>query len=357
MKGAAFGVYTPNVLRLLLSIVACLCACAAPDHGAYLKNELGFLQLGVRLASEEKEVRRVLAQRGLRVVARLEDPHFIALGAATRDGLKSAVRVISPRGVVVASDAALDDLFAPAQVALIEHFGGTIGEYLLVAEARVARGHDAGCVTLHRVLADGNVVAAVLDVSALGSRACVSNLAPARSGHIAATVAWPGLHALTTPQLDVELAFTLRLLEEQAPLVPVARIVENGDWLDRERTRLSTLRLAHAEFSERHAAGVGRAAVALMAGQDTATQVSAYRNAVARVFPNSTESQIMDETTEHIERGWLDPFGRAPEGEAGTDPAAGEGEVVEPEAPRLDERDERNDGQDTVIEPSAPEIR
>lgn len=353
MNAASSGVYTRTVLRLFLTIVACLSACATPDH-AYLKNELGFLQLGVRLASEEKEVRRVLLQRGLRVVARLEDPSFIALGAATRDGLKSAVRIISPRGVVVASDAALDDLFAPGQVALIEHFGGTIGEYLLVAEARVAKGHDAGCVTLYRILADGNVVQAVLDVSALGSRACVANLAPARGGHIAATVAWPGLHALTTPQLDVELAFALRLLEEQAPLVPVARIVENGEWLDRERTRLSTLRLAHAEFSERHAAGVGRAALALLAGQDIATQVNAYRNAVSRVFPNSTESEIMDQTTEHIERGWLDPFGRGPEGEAPSEPTAGEGTVVEPEALPVDER---NEGQDTVIEPAAPEIR
>jgi hypothetical protein len=353
MKALGFGVYTRNVLRRILAIVACVSACAAPDHGAYLKNELGFLQLGVRLASEEKEVRRVLAQRGLRVVARLADPHFIALGAATRDGMKSAVRVISPRGVVVASEAALDDLFAPAQVALIEHFGGSIGEYLLVAEARVARGQDAGCVSLYRVLDDGNIVSAVLDVSALGSRACVSNLAPARGGHIAATVAWPGLHALTTPQLDVELAFTTRLLEEQAPLVPVARIVENGDWLARERTRLSTLRLAHAEFSERHAAGVGRAAVALMAGQDTASQVSAYRNAVARVFPNSTESEIMDATTEHIERGWLDPFGRAPESDPTAEPTAGEGEVVEPEPLPIDPPE----GQDTRIEPSAQQIR
>jgi hypothetical protein len=185
MKVATSGVYTRDVLCLLLAIVACFCACAAPDH-AYLKNELGFLQLGVRLTSEEKEVRRVLSQRGLRVVARLEDPHFIALGAATRDGLKSAVRIISPRGVVVASDASLDDLFAPGQVALIEHFGGTIDEYWLVAEARVARGHDAGCVTLYRVLADGNVVSAVLDGST-----------SARSALVRACPTWP-LHGQGT---------------------------------------------------------------------------------------------------------------------------------------------------------------
>jgi len=356
MKAATSGVYTRAVLRRMLAIVVVLgTACAAPDHGAYLRHEQSYLHVGVRLESEEKEVRRVLMQRGLRVVARLADPAFIALGAATRDGSKSAVRVISPRGVVIASDAALDDLFAPAQVALIEHFGGTIGESLLVAEVRVARGQDAGCVTLYRMLDDGNAVAAVLDVSLLGSRACVANLAPARSGHIAATVAWPGLHALTTPQLEVELAFAHRLLEEEAPLVPVARIVEQGDWLERERTRLSTLRLARAEFSERHAAGVARAALALIAGEDTATQVGVYRNAVANVFPASTESEVMASTTAHIERGWLDPVEHDPaRDQAAAEAAAREGQVVEPEALPVDERD---DGQDTVIEPHAQEIR
>lgn len=347
MSRSSVRAYNRPVLRALLLALLSTIACAKPDHASYLRNELSFLQLGVQLASEEKEVRRVLAQRGLRVVARLENDSFIALGAATRDGLKTAVRVISRRGVVVANDGALDDIFAPAKVVLIEHFGGNVGDSSFVAESRVTQGQDAGCVTLHRVLPDGNVVAAVLDVSALGSRACVCNLAPARSGYLAGTVAWPGLHALSTPQLDVELAFVETRIGEEPPLIPVLRIARQGEWLERERTRVSTLRLARAQFSERHAAGVARAAVALLLGQDTASQVSLYRNAVASVYPASTEADVMAQTAAHIGRGWLD----AEQAPAGSPAVQGEPHGGEPTEPEPVPVQERADGDATMVEP------
>jgi hypothetical protein len=325
-----------------LSALLLLC-CAAPDPHRYLSTELAFLQTGVHLEAEEKEVRRVLAQRGLRVGARFQGQGFIALGAASRDHRLSAVRVITGRGVVVAEDAALDDLFEPARVALLEHFGGQLGDYTFVATSRVLRGYDAGCVTLRRLLPDGSVVQAELDVSALGSRACVSNLAPAKLTRVRAKVAWPSLHVLTTPQLDVELSFVQAPLGQATPVVPVAKIAETGDWLEAERNRLTTLRLAQASFSERHSAGVARAALALLAGQETALQAAAYRNAVARVPPGSLEAETVGETVAHIERGWLDPTPPPAEADAGAstqpgqtspDPPLEEGAiVVEPEAP------------------------
>jgi predicted PP-loop superfamily ATPase len=343
-------VYNRKVRCLLLVFAfGCLLACGPRPHETYLEQQLRYLQLGVQLTSEEKEVRRVLAQRGLRVGARLESPEFIALGAATRDGQKSAVRVISRRGVVLASDGALDDLFAPTKVALLEHFGGRLGEYLLIAEAHTRRGQDTGCVTLHRILPDGNAVTAVLDIAPLGSRACVSNLAPARAGRMAATIAWPGLHALATPQLDVELAF-VEPPGELPPRVPVVRLALEGDWLERERLRLSTLRLSRAEFSERHTAGVARAAVALLTGQDAATQASAYRNAVATIYPASMESEVVQETVAHIERGWLDAEATAPAGLDDPREHSGPGadDVSEPEPLPIEEIEQ---GGATVIEP------
>ncbi|MDB4976121.1 MAG: hypothetical protein JWN48_4462 [Myxococcaceae bacterium] len=325
-----------------------LASCTAHDYQPYLRQELGYVQLGVQLASEEKEVRRVLTQRGLRVVTRLDNPAFLALGAATRDGSKSAVRLITRRGVVVAEDATFDDLFAPGKVSLLEHFGGSLGEYLLVAHARIARGQDVGCVTLHRVLPDGRVVQCPLDVSALGSRACVSNLAPGRGGHMQAQVAWPGLHALTTPQLEVELAFIEAPPGQPPPPIPVAHIAL-GPWLDGEGKRLGTQRLSRAPFSQRHAVGVARAAVALLAGRDRADQSNAYRYAVSDVLPGSPEALAVADTLAHIQRGWLDPDEAAPAAPAAVDPEpsiAADEQVIEDHVPPSDEPEST-----TVIEP------
>lgn len=340
-----------------------LASCTAHDYQPFLSRELGFVQLGVQLASEEKEVRRVLAQRGLRVVSRLDNPAFVALGAATRDGQKSAVRLVSRRGVVVAEDASEDDLFGPGRVSLIEHFGGSLGEYLLVAHARVARGHEVGCVVLDRVLPDGSVVQCPLDVSPFGSRACISNLAPGHAGHMQATVAWPGLQALTTPELEVELAFIEPPVGREPAQIPVAHVVP-GAWIDSQTTRLSTLRLARADFSRRHAAGVARAAIALLTGHDVATQVNAYRNALGSVLPATAEAAIAADTASHIERGWLDsaPATPAPDESQPTSstskdeaPNLATGDVIvapprPPEAPNAqDSIDEPGDSQ--IIEP------
>lgn len=288
------------------SALALLCACAARDPYAYLRTEQGFLQAGVDLEREEGEVRHVLAQRGLSVVARLATPWFVALGAQTGDARASAVRVISPRGVVVADDAVLDDLFAPARVELNQSFGGSWGEYVFVADARVAPGRDLGCVTLTRLLPDGSAVAAQLDLGPLGSRACVAKLAPGRGGRLHATVAWPGLHAIRTPELEVELALVEPLIGQPAPLVPVVKLADPNDWLEAERARLAALPLVRAPFSERHAAGVARAALAQLAGQDSTAQRAAYRGAVGHVLPTSPEAEVVADTLAHLERGWLD---------------------------------------------------
>lgn len=308
-------------------------ACAAHDPQRHLATELAFLQVGVQLDEEEREVRRVLSQRGMRVVARVAGPSYVALGAATRDGAQSAVRVVSQRGVAYADDAARQDLFRPSTLALLEHFGGSIGEYVLVASARIPSGRDLGCVSLLRVLPDGRVVECTLDVSTFGSRACVANLAPGAAGHVRATIGFPDLHAVGTPVLEVELAFNEAPVGRRTPLIPVLK-VSPGDWVERERLRLSTTRLARAPFSVRHATGVARAALASFAGKERAEQVAVYREAVQQVLPGSAEAEIFSDTLAHIGRGWTDPTaGEAQASEKGEGSGSGQ---LGPDAPAAD---------------------
>jgi hypothetical protein len=291
----------------------------APE--AHLASERSFLRLGVELEHEEEAVRHVLAQRRLSVASEVRGPIFIALGASTFDGRLSAIRVISPRGVIHAEDAAQDDLFAPASVRLLERFPPMLGEYYLVAWTRIALGRDLGCVSLIRILPDGSAVPAVLDVSALGPRACVADVRHAAGGRLTAELAFPGLFAGQTPSFSVELAFQQVLLGREAPLIPVAKLAADGTWLEAERARLEGLVRNDAPLDERHVLGVGRAAIALLAGLSTEAQVAAYRSTVGRVIPGSTAAAFVADTLDYIEHGWADPEA----GDATADPSGGPG--------------------------------
>jgi hypothetical protein len=297
-------------------VLVALSACTpAQDPQAFLDREAGFLRAGVDLESEESEVRRVFAQRGLRVKSRVQQAGFVALGAANTRA--SAVRAITARGVVVAEDAEADDLFQPSSVALLDGF--TLGEYSLVAYTRTAANQDVGCVTLVRVLPDATAIPCVLDVSDFGARACVSSVAPGRNGQLRAKVAWPSLHTFSTPQLDVELAFT----PEQPERTPIVRVAP-GAWIDQETTRYKSVQLSKADFAARHAVGVARAALARLTGKTVALQIDLYRNAVGTLLPGSLEAEVVATTLRHVQSGWLDaPEGvRAPEPRVEPNPAA-----------------------------------
>jgi hypothetical protein len=301
----------------------------------YLHSEFALVPKGVDVEAEEHEVRRVLRQRGLDVVSELRGTGFVALGAASLNGRSSALRVITPRGVVMAEDAALDDLFAPSSLSLLDRFAPAVGDYVLVASERTSARADRGCVTLTRILPDGNVVNAELDLSPLGSRACVSSVAHAEHGRLRATVAWPGLTMIETPEIAVELGFVDTPLGQAPARVPRIKLASAGPWLEEERARLAQVDVRAAPFSERHAVGVARAAVALLGGQDTAHQLSAYRVAINLVPPGSFEAEIVSETSDHIEHGWLDANPEdAHLAAPGTEAIPADAELIEPgEAP------------------------
>jgi hypothetical protein len=314
-----------------------LCACRTPMSAEdYMQNELALVRPGVDIEAEEREVRRVLGQRGLDVVSELRGAGFVALGADSVNGRASALRIITGRGVVLAEDAARDDLFAPAHVALLDDFAPSVGDHVLIASERMAERADRGCVSLTRVLPDGAVVSAELDVSALGSRACVASVAHGEHGRLRATVAWPSLTLIETPEIAAELAFSATPLGSDPPRVPVIKVASVGPWLEQERARLSRLDVRAAPCSERHAIGVARAAVALLGGQDTAQQLAAYRMAIGLVPPGSLESDMVLETSDHIEHGWLDPV-TAGEGDPNGADVPDDAEVIEPGAPPPEE--------------------
>ncbi len=308
------------------------------------------MRVGVDRKAEEREVRRVLAQRKLDVVAEVRSPDFLAIGAESIEGNHSAVRVITGRGVMIAEDAQLDDLFAPGSVALLDQFPSRLNDLTLVGFVRSSYGSDAGCVSLRRIMPDGTVVEVVLDVSAFGSRACVLSLQRGARARLDAEVGFPNLALGETAAVRVQLAFKTVPLGKPDPVVRVARAVENSEVLELERQRLNALGCAGAELPARHAIGLARAALSLFTGESTDRQVAAYRECLGIVRPGSREADVVAETLQHMEQGWLDDESEKLTADGAAENASGAGSdlVIDAESSEPDDPDQ------LLIEPNAP---
>jgi hypothetical protein len=289
----------------------CFAAACRPDPSAdYLQRELTFFQGYVDAVDPQREaleVRRVLAQRRLRVEDELSEVGYVALGARQPGGPLSAVRLVTRRGVVLGVDGDLSAPLAPSEVSLASSAPRQLEDLDLVTISLRARALDLGCLRLFRVLGDGRVVELKLDVSALGSRACVAELRAAGGGRLLATVGFPGLAQLRVPRLPVELELDPVPLGRPDPLVRRLVLGLERGWITRAEAALSPDALAREpDFSGRHAIGVARAALAAVGGRGLTAQRAAYLEALRNVAQGSAEAALVADTVAHIERGWLD---------------------------------------------------
>jgi hypothetical protein len=328
--------------HLLTCLLLVGLACRTPDPEQHLRTELSFLVPYVDLEQEEKAVRGAFTQRRLLVDEAQRGGGFVALSASSIDHKRSAVRVVTRRGVVLGEDADADDWFALAEVALIAALTPADAAEPLVGVRKTARGHGQGCIELLRLLPDGRALPVALRVDRFGTYACVSQLRPAHvdargsareqnKGQFTAQLAWPALAGLSDPTLEIELAFEQARPGRPADPSPPLQVVEDGEWLDRESARLAQSP-PNATFSARHALGIARAALALASGRSTDVQVGTYREALGRVPSNSPESELVAATTAHIAHGWSDSEPeQATKPEAADAPPDPDALVIEPE--------------------------
>lgn len=294
------------MLRLFSLSCLLLVACRTPSADDHLQRELAFFVPYVDLETEETAVRAVLGQRKLVVEQVLRRPGFVALSATTLDGVKSAVRLITHRGVVLAEDGDTHDYFGHAAVGLFWVALAGHGSETLIGVRTTARRQSAGCARLVRVSPDGRVGDVPVHLEQFGDRACLHALRSNGARRYTATVAWPSLSPLLAPQLELDMTpETARLDRPDDPSLGL-RVETGGEWVQRASEQLAHPLAGSAAFSERHARGVALAAIALAAGRDANAQLGAYRSAVGRVLPGSPEAEIMASTTTHIEHGWLD---------------------------------------------------
>lgn len=317
--------------RALLLLSCIVIACHSTRGADHLHTELSFLQPFIDMEDEARAIRRALAQRKLIVDDELKRPSFIALSAASLDGKRTAARVITQRGVVIAEDADADDLFALAQVSLAFVPGVGSEAETLIAIGRRARRQSAGCVSLFRVQPDARPFEVHINVERFGSQACVSTVRATGPQQLMATVVWPGLSPLVAPALEVELAFDTARLDRPDEQNRRLHVVSDGEWLGREAARLGQPLPADAQFSAHFARAIARAAVTLAEGGSVDSQLGMFRSTLGRVPPGSPEAALVAHALEHIENGWLDEAPAASDagvGDAGGEPSIEPDSVV-----------------------------
>jgi len=298
----------------------------------HLRNELNFLVPFVDLESEEKAVRGALAQRKLVVDESLRGPGYVALSASTLDQKRSAVRIISARGIVAAEDGDLDDMFATSRVALSSLATGGPGSETLLGIIKTERGQDLGCAHYYRVRPDASLTPLEVHIDRFGSRACLASLGRDEAGTLIAQVGWPSLSAGSAPVLTVDMRIDSGSLDQSEPDLFSLRIAsDESPFIARESARLARELASATTFRARQAVGVARAALALCANEDVDHQLAAYQTAFGKRSP--IDSELVSLTRTHIERGFQDQVAEPDE------------ELVEPDSP-ADIKDA------TVIEPT-----
>ncbi|HEX6241733.1 MAG TPA: hypothetical protein VFZ61_12585 [Polyangiales bacterium] len=324
------------MLRLLsiVSAIALLACGAAKQRRAeeHLRNELNFYVPYVDLDAEESATRRVLGQRQLRVEKEVRGDGFRALEALSLDRKRGAVRIITRRGVVAAEDADADDWFALRKVALWTLATRDVLPETLLGIERTARGHDAGCLSLHRLEPDGRLSDVELRIDQFGSFACLADLVPLDKASFAARLVWPGLSAGVAPTLALELRGVTPPLNAPAGLPLVLRVAEEGAWVERAGQILAES-ASTGTFAQRQARAVAHAALALAKRQSVEQQLGAYRSALGGARPGSAEAEVMAATIEHIQHAWHDPDAAPADGAAtpdGTGPTPSD-VVIEPD--------------------------
>jgi hypothetical protein len=317
----------------LLCLLACACVRAREKEAqeAYLQKELSFLVPFVDIEAEEKAVRNVLAQRKLVVEQAVRGPGFVALSAATLDLKRTAVRVITGRGVVAAEDGDVDDLFDARKVALLSLSTGGPGSQTLLGISKTERAHDIGCASYYRVRSDANLVNVDVHIERFGSRACLVDLKREPDGTLLAGVGWPSLSAGVAPSMHVNMRIDSGRLDQTDPAQISLRVdTDESQFLARELAENRAALARTTTFPERQALAVARAALALSENQGVDQQLGAYRSTLGDLAASSVYADLIALTRAHIERGWDDPVPE-PDGQpSGEEPDLGENVIIDP---------------------------
>lgn len=304
----------------------------------HLRNELNFLVPFVDLGAEEKAVRNVLGQRKLIIDEVVRGEGYVALSATSFDQRRSAVRIITARGVVAAEDGDADELFGDSKVALFALSTGGEGAQALLGIAKTERGSALGCARFYRVRPDANLAQVDVHVERFGTRACLASLSRDETGTLRAQVGWPSLSAGHPALLSVDMRIDSGRLDQADPDQISIRIAsDEGPFIARELARVGRELGRAGSFAARQAGAVARAALSLCANESSEQQLAAYQSGLGHQPARGADAELVALTRAHIEHGWDDPLPEEPGDDADTvitpgaePPNPRDNEIIEP---------------------------
>jgi len=257
------------------------------------------------MRAECRVVEDALVRVGLEVTTRLERPRYCALGAASVDGARTAVRIVTASGIAYAADGRAEGLPGHTPVSLMAPPGGAVGPEVLVAHAPSEA--SGRCIDVVHVDARGAARVIEVDVAGLAAPdfvevpACVADVLDVDADGTAE--AWVALRvpALAAPGGRVPVV--------RVPLAPGAAafvyVAPPAAHWQRERTaREAALADARAarDLAHAHALAVELALVARLSGQPPAAQRAAYD----AVFAPWSRSPDLDALAERAHAAFAD---------------------------------------------------
>jgi len=281
-----------RVAPLLLGFALTACGAATTERPVE-----DYLRVGVDMRTECNSVSDALVEAGLVVTRRRDAPRFCALSAASRDGARSAVRIVTSRGIVYSADGARDGLPGATLVTLIAPPGGHDGPELLVARAESAL--TARCIEVIQVDAQGGAQAIPLELDALAAvapvdaRTCIGEILDVDGDGTAEAHVIVRALLLAAPQS--------RAPAVRVPLAPgpsgFVYVAPPATHWQRERSdraeRLAQARMTR-DFAAAHTVAVELALLARLAGEGASAQRAAYDEGIAGLSIGVAQEALID---------------------------------------------------------------
>ncbi len=294
---------------MLLSLVL---GCGGEAQNAAIAHDIATFRAGVDPRTEAAEVRAGLAESGWTIGEELEGEGWVAFDARRPDDGRTAIRVITERGIAAALEVPETEV---AQAISLRRAEGV--DALIVARADPAQ--ERTCLVLLRVESDGRVTQVPLELGRFGVDACVEEVVDVDGDGEPELVTRVRLYALSRGRTPTVAALLARRPPGYSPASPSAY---GAYWAAEEARVREELVAARRglDVEGAYRAAVELAAMARERGLSTNRQVRAFDEALSGLVLSEAQARGVAAARAHIAGGWPEPeLGQDVDSEAGQD--------------------------------------
>jgi hypothetical protein len=277
-------------------LLALFLGCGGEQQNPAIAHDIATLGSRVDPSREARTVAAGLERGGWTIGEELSGDGYVAFDAVREDDGRTAVRVITGRGIAAALEVPLTEA---AQAISLRRVEGI--EDLIVA--RLDPTHERTCLVLLRVQEDGRVTQVPLELGRFGEEACVEDVVDADGDGAPELMTRVRLYGLSRGETPTVAA----LLAERPPGYSPAPPSAYGGFWESEEARVrgaleEARRRLDVEATYRRA--VELAALARERGASTNRQVTAFDEALSGLVLTEAQARGVAAARAHIANGW-----------------------------------------------------